>query len=71
MPSLRSVRETLQSAAEQLARQWQVSSTLWHDSVQRTFLERYMGEYEPTVSAALKGLRQLEQTIDQAKRAVN
>ena len=70
MAPLSTAAESLQSAWQRLAHQWQTTVSLWGDAAQRRFQKGYMDEYEPTISAALKELGQLDQVIAQARRAV-
>ncbi len=70
MASLETVSESIQQAWALLLHQWQTTASLWRDAAQLRFQKSYMEEYEPTISAALRELEQLDRVIAQARRSV-
>lgn len=58
----------LKETTRALRDQWRQMEDTWSDAVRRRFEERYLDPIEPAVDAAVNGLRDLAEILDQMRR---
>jgi len=71
MTSINRARENILNEWKLLRHKWENTKSQWKDKAGIQFEKEYMEEFDPTVTAALDKLTELNKVISQAKRNIN